>query len=296
MAAYNKWEEWCHKFDATPIPAIPSSIAVYILHLIQSNLNVATIKNFYYSIKYLHNQAGLSDPTSNVLVSNMYEAATRLSKKVTNKKHPITVDHLIRLHALLVAKTEVKLKDLRLMVICLLCFTGFLRISELLHLRHCDVQVFDTHLKLFVEKSKTDVYRDGQWVLISKATSAICPVQNLILYLQQIESSVGDKTNFIFRSIAVSKGNPDCLRQLNVPISYSTIRDQFLTSLTKIGLPCGDYGLHSLRSGGASGAANAGISDRLFKRHGRWRSETAKDGYVQDNEEALLSVSRALLL
>ena len=98
------------------------------------------------------------------------------------------------------------------------------------------------------------------------------------------------------RSIAVSKGNPDCLRQLNVPISYSTIRDQFLTSLTKIGLPCGDYGLHSLRSGGASGAANAGISDRLFKRHGRWRSETAKDGYVQDNEEALLSVSRALLL
>ena len=35
--------------------------------------------------------------------------------------------------------------------------------------------------------------------------------------------------------------------------------------------------LHSLRSGGASAAANAGILDRLFERHGRWASENAKD-------------------
>ena len=33
--------------------------------------------------------------------------------------------------------------------------------------------------------------------------------------------------------------------------------------------------LHSLRAGGASAAANAGIPDRLFKRHGRWSSENA---------------------
>ena len=30
---------------------------------------------------------------------------------------------------------------------------------------------------------------------------------------------------------------------------------------------------------------------RLFKRHGRWRSETAKDGYVKDSMSALMSVS-----
>ena len=39
-------------------------------------------------------------------------------------------------------------------------------------------------------------------------------------------------------------------------------------------------GTHSLRSGGASAAANAGVPDRLFKRHGRWLSDSAKDGYV----------------
>ena len=39
-------------------------------------------------------------------------------------------------------------------------------------------------------------------------------------------------------------------------------------------------GRHSLRSGGATAAANAGVPNRLFKRHGHWASELAKDGYV----------------
>ena len=60
-----------------------------------------------------------------------------------------------------------------------------------------------------------------------------------------------------------------------------------ITDVSKIGL-------HSLRAGGATAAANNGIPDRLFKRHGRWSSETAKDGYVKDNLDSLLSVSKNL--
>lgn len=52
--------------------------------------------------------------------------------------------------------------------------------------------------------------------------------------------------------------------------------------------------MYSLHSGGASVVANAGLSDRLFKHHGRWRSESAKDGYVKDSVVALLSVSESL--
>ena len=51
-------------------------------------------------------------------------------------------------------------------------------------------------------------------------------------------------------------------------------------------------GTHSLRSGGATAAANTGV--RLFKRHGRWASESAKDGYVQDSLSSRLSISKAL--
>ena len=49
-------------------------------------------------------------------------------------------------------------------------------------------------------------------------------------------------------------------------------------------------GTHSLRSGGATAAANAGVPDGLFKRHGRWASESAKDGYVQDSLSSRLTV------
>ena len=53
-------------------------------------------------------------------------------------------------------------------------------------------------------------------------------------------------------------------------------------------------GTHSLGSGGDTAAATAGIPDRLFKRHGRWSSDSAKDGYVKDSLSTCLSVSKAL--
>ena len=61
-----------------------------------------------------------------------------------------------------------------------------------------------------------------------------------------------------------------------------------------IGLNPEEFGLHSLRSGGATAAANGGIEDRLFKRHGRWRSESAKDGYVKDDLDKRMEVSQSL--
>jgi len=64
--------------------------------------------------------------------------------------------------------------------------------------------------------------------------------------------------------------------------------------MSKLGFEAAEFGLHSLRSGGATTAANAGVPDGLFKSHGRWRSENAKDGYVKDSVENRLQVSKNL--
>jgi len=56
------------------------------------------------------------------------------------------------------------------------------------------------------------------------------------------------------------------------------------------------YGVHSLRSSGASVAARAAILGKLLMRHGGWRSESAKNMYIQEMEETLLGVSRELHL
>ena len=34
-------------------------------------------------------------------------------------------------------------------------------------------------------------------------------------------------------------------------------------------------------------AANAGVPDRLFKQHGHWKSELAKDGYIKDSVKSV---------
>ena len=84
------------------------------------------------------------------------------------------------------------------------------------------------------------------------------------------------------------------MRKTNSPISYSTARDIVLNAIEEIGINKKFFGTHSLRSGGATAAAKFGVPDRLFKQHGRWKSENAKDGYVQNSLIELLSVSKSL--
>ena len=77
-------------------------------------------------------------------------------------------------------------------------------------------------------------------------------------------------------------------------MSYSQVRELVLSQFKEIQLDVRKYGLHSLRAGGATAAANRGVPNKLFKRHGRWKSETTKDRYVQDSMSSRLSVSRSL--
>lgn len=77
-------------------------------------------------------------------------------------------------------------------------------------------------------------------------------------------------------------------------LAYSNLRKLFLEAFQPHVTDISHYCLHSLRSGGATTAANMGIPDRMFKRHGRWLSESAKDGYVKDSLEERLKVSKSL--
>ncbi|KAL5517065.1 hypothetical protein EMCRGX_G002533 [Ephydatia muelleri] len=100
------------------------------------------------------------------------------------------------------------------------------------------------------------------------------------------------KTDQVFRAIVNSKGG-ETLRKSG-GLSYSRLRELLLAKIAMLGMDPLQFGMHSLRAGGATAAANAEVPDRLFKRHGRWRSESAKDGYVKDSAGSRLSVSKSL--
>ena len=96
---------------------------------------------------------------------------------------------------------------------------------------------------------------------------------------------------YIFRGIENAK-NSQKLRKIDKPLSYTTVRGHVLDLLANIGLDPMKFGLHNLQSGGASAAANLSVNDRLFKNHGRWKSDKVKDSYVHEDIESKLSVSR----
>jgi len=99
-----------------------------------------------------------------------------------------------------------------------------------------------------------------------------------------------------FRTLHFIRSEASCTVRSS-GISYTRAREIVLDAFSQLGFLAKLFGLHGLsRSGGATAAANAGVNDRLFKRHGRWRSDKAKDGYVKDNLESLLSVSKSLEL
>ena len=145
-------------------------------------------------------------------------------------------------------------------------------------------------MSIFIECSKTDKYRDGAWVVIAKLGSILCPVENVRKLIRWGNLSGDD---YLLCNICFTKCSYK-VRKSNEKMSYSNLRDLFIEALAPHVLDVKSFSLHSLRSGGASAAANNGVKDRMFKRHGRWVSESAKDGYIKDKLDERLTVSRSL--
>ena len=121
---------------------------------------------------------------------------------------------------------------------------------------------------------------------------ALCPIELISQYLKK--GNIRDNCQkYIFRGIITTKSHSK-LRSCDKHISYTCIRQNVIEGLKNIGAETKLFGLHSLRVGGATAAANLGVNDRLFKKHGRWKSEKVKDGYIHESIEAKLIVTKNL--
>ena len=75
--------------------------------------------------------------------------------------------------------------SLRTAAFCVTAFAGFLRFNELAYLRCCDVKFCeDKYVELFIAKSKTDIYRNGNVVMLAKTGRITCPYTLLNRYIQ----------------------------------------------------------------------------------------------------------------
>jgi len=261
--------------------------------LVETSQSASAISSAFYSLNWAHRLAGLPSPAENAFVISVRDGVIRLlsrAKVGSHRKEPLDVEFLKR--ACAQADLD-KLLDLRNILMFVLSFAGFLRSSEVLALKSGDLELSEGFVSLTIRESKTDQLRDGNSVLISEVKdSMICPVTLLKKYLHK--ANIQLCTNeFLFRPISVSRKSQR-LVSVDKPISYATYRDIFKKVFQNIIPDISKYSTHSLRSGGTTLAANSGIPDRQFQRHGRWKSTKAKDIYVKDSLSARLSVSSTL--
>ena len=272
--------------DILPAKAFP--VALYLESLLQSAKTPAPVISAFYGIKWMHDLYGLDSPTDSKIVVNVVESAKRILSTQTNKKEPITVEILLAMYKRIYKDKDVMSQ--RIIVASLLGYAGFMRSAELLQLQVSDIVFEDTYILVFVESSKTDKYRDGSWIPIAKSGTVLCPYTNLQKYIEWANLKGDD---YIFCNLSKTKTGFKP-RKVMKAMSYTSLREQFIKAFQPHVSDISSFGLHSLRSGGATSAANSGVRDRLFKRHGRWTSESAKDGYVKDDMNSRLIVSKSL--
>ena len=265
-------------------------VAVYLQHVLESTRSSASVDTAFYSIKWAHESAGLVSPTDNPLVNRVRDAGRRiLGTKRGNRKEPLSIEILKDIIAGSDLSNTLQLRNVCLYV---LCYAGFFRSEEVTRIRRSHIKCFEDHMIIKVEKSKTDQLRQGDEVVIARSGSSACPVSILQQYLSRLNiDPYSDE--LIFRQLVKTKSSYKMVSK-DKPISYSTFRDHLSKSLRSIVPDPSVYGTHSFRSGGASMAANSGVGDRVFQRHGRWKSVSAKDGYVKDDIASRISVSKSL--
>ena len=290
-AQFIKWKAWAANFpDVVSFPATDLHFALYLVSLLQAGYSFSTISSAFYGVNFFHSSCGVRNPCDSGFVKAVLEGCKRCSASSisTRKKLPICPEHL---HSLVhkFAGVDATLPDIRDVCFCLVAFAGFLRFNELCNLRWCDIVFKDTHFSLFIPRSKSDQYGSGATRVVARTGNPTCPFDMLRRYATLSGDNISS-TQFVFRSVYKSKAGGYLLRD-GSKLSYSRARELFIQKFRAIGLDTSLYGLHSLRIGGASAAANSDIPDRVIKKHGRWKSDKAKDTYCREDIQHQLLVT-----
>ena len=187
----------------------------------------------YYAIKYFNEFFTGDRELASHFITKVLVEIKRLSSYTENPKSSLSSSDLKRAFQYL-GDVEMNLINSRFMMILVLSFMGFLRFSDLSNLKRSDFILHNTQMSIFIEKSKTDIYRKGHWLHLAKLNSNLCPLDLTKRYfaLAGIDKQC-DKYIFIGIEKTI---NGQRLKKIDKPLSYTTVRGHVLGLLAKIGL------------------------------------------------------------
>ena len=285
FSSYRLWKRWASTHSLCPIPADGTALALYIVSLIQQQRSVSAVNSAIYGVNWVHKKNGFGLPSEHSVVKQVTEAARRILAKPTTRKIPLTIAQVT---GMVTRLEKGSLADLQVAAMIALGFYGFLRWDDLSRITPEHLVFAPTHLAVCLEKRKNDQFREGSQVVISRADKAPCPVAVVEKFLRKGDH---DRNRTIWRRIQNTRNGP---KLRSAPMTYSRASELFKKAVKDEGLDAKEYGLHSLRSGGATTAAALGIPDRLLQRQGGWRTAKAKNNYILESRSALLHVTKKM--
>jgi site-specific recombinase XerD len=250
---FNDFSLFCVQNGFKSLPSETKIVSLYLTYLSTKGIKMSTLKRRLVSIGVIHRLKGHYLDTKHPSIIENVMGIKRRKGSIQKGKKPILINDLKLIINVIDQQQNQDIKKLRDRSIILIGFSGGFRRNEIVSLDYEDLDFVSEGLKIDIKRSKTDQFGEGsKKALPYFDNSQYCPVVSLQKWLKISNINSGA----LFRRF--SKGSK---------LSENRLTDQTVALLIKeylqlAGIDSKNYSGHSLRSGFATSAAEAGAEER----------------------------------
>ena len=250
---FNDFELFCIQNGFKSLPSEPKIISLYLTSLSSKNIKMSTLKRRLVSIGVIHKLKGHYLDTKHPLIIENIMGIKRRKGSAQNGKKPLLINNLKVLIKAINRSDLNPIIKFRDRTIVLIGFSGGFRRNEIVSLNYDDIEFVNEGMKINLRRSKTDQYGEGFLKGIPYFDNPVyCPVISMQNWLKISKINSGS----LFRRF--SKG----AKLTEIRLTDQTVALIIKKYLQLAGIDSKNYSGHSLRSGFATSAAEAGAQER----------------------------------
>ena len=270
---FNDFGLFCAQNGFKSLPSEPKIVSLYLTKLSTIDVKMSTIKRRLVSIGIIHRLKGHYLDTKHPSIVENLMGIKRRKGSIQKGKKPLLINNLTKLINVIDNQNINEIKILRDRTIILIGFSGGFRRNEITSLDYEDLDFVKEGMKINIKRSKTDQFGEGSVKgLPYFDNKKYCPVISSQKWIKISNIRSGP----LFRRF--NKG-------LN--LSENRLTDQTVALLIKkylnlSGIDSNNYSGHSLRSGFATSAAEAGAEERSIMAMTGHKSTEMVRRYIKD--------------
>ena len=250
---FNDFGLFCVKNGFKSLPSEPKIVSLYLTHLSSKDVKMSTLKRRLVSIGVIHRLKGHYLDTKHPSIIENIMGIKRRKGSFQKGKKPILINNLKQIINVIDEENKEEIKKFRDRSIILIGFSGGFRRNEIVSLDYSDLDFVTEGVKINLRKSKTDQFGEGSVKGVPYFDNSLyCPVVSIKNWIEISNINSGP----LFRRF--TKGSK---------LSENRLSDQTVALIIKkylelAGVESKNYSGHSLRSGFATSAAEAGAEER----------------------------------